>query len=341
MIRARVLPRRRALTLAAGAAGTAGAAIAVARAQSPAVVGSNAPPNTPWEAQWARFAERAEAGGVPVASMTAGQLGSDETILAALRRNRVQIGGFTLAAVTGVVPELALLTMPYLFADEDEAGYVQDTVVGAVFAPLLREQGLEFLQLTASGWSGIYAKRPVRVPADLRGRKFRSSPTVAHRAFLDAAGADVVPIGLADVIPALETGLVDGGVMVLSYYGPAVSDAARYFTRTRHYYEGGLVLANAAWFDRLDEAQQAALRAAYDTPAQSRAIVRAAEAEILRRLTAKGVTVIEPTPEEHAAWVAATSPAAERLVRDIGGQAADVKARLVAARDAYRATRRN
>ncbi|MDX2221925.1 MAG: TRAP transporter substrate-binding protein [Rhodospirillaceae bacterium] len=310
-----------------------------ARAQAPAVVGSNAPPNTPWEAQWTRFAQRAEAGGVPVSSMTAGQLGSDETILAALRRNRVQVGGFTLAAVTGVVPELALLTMPYLFANEDEAAYVQDTVVGEIFAPLLRAQGLAYLQLTASGWSGIYAKRPVRVPADIKGRKFRSSPTLAHRAFLDAAGADVVPIGLADVIPALETGLVDGGVMVLSYYGPAVSDAAKFFTRTRHYYEGGLVLANAGWFDRLGPAQQAALRAAYDTPAESRAVVRAAEADILAKLAAKGATVIEPTPDEHAAWVAATVSAADRLVRDIGGQAADVRARLVAARDAYRAKR--
>jgi TRAP-type C4-dicarboxylate transport system substrate-binding protein len=331
----RAMRRRAVLGLAA-----AGAWAARAGAQSPAVVGSNAPPNTPWEAQGARFARRAEAGGVPVSSMTGGQLGSDETILAGLRRNRVQIGGFTLAAVTGVVPELALLTMPYLFETEDEAGHVQDTVVGEIFAPLLRAQGLEYLQLTASGWSGIYAKRPIRLPADIKGRRFRSSPTLAHRAFLDAAGADVVPIGLADVIPALETGLVDGGVMVLSYYGPAVSDSARFFTRTRHYYEGGLVLANAAWFDRLDPGQQAALRAAYDTPAQSRALVREAEAVILKELAAKGATVIEPTAEEHAAWVAATASAADRLVREIGGQAGEVRARLVAARDAYRARTR-
>lgn len=321
-------PTRRAFLAVAAATPAAG--------RSPAIVGSNAPPNTPWERQWQRFAENADKAGVPVEMMTGGELGSDEGIIAALRRNRVQIGGFTLAAMANVVPEFALLTIPYFFASAEEAAYVQDTTALTVFEPLLREKGLAFLQWTNSGWAGLFSMTPVRTPGQIKGRKYRAAPAIAHRVFLEAVGADVVPLGLADLIPSLQTGMVEGGVITLSYYGPTFSETARSFTNTLHYPEGGVIAANATWFADLTSAEQTAMRAAFGDIAVLRQEIADIEKSMTASLRAKGVTVLDLTDTEHAQWAAATSGIADRLVADIGGRAPEVLAGLVAARAAFR-----
>jgi len=305
-------------------------------ARAPAVVGSNAPPNTPWERQWKRFAENAAQAGVPVEMMVGGELGGDEGILAALRRNRVQVGGFTLAAMANVVPEFALLTIPYFFASAEEAAYVQDTTALTVFEPLLREKGLAFLQWTNSGWAGLFSTSPIRDPAQLKGHKYRAAPAIAHRVFLEAVGADVVPIGLADLIPALQTGMVEGGVITLSYYGPTFADTAPYFTNTRHYPEAGLVAANADWFSSLTPTEQAAMRNAFGDIAVVRVEIADTEREMTASLRQRGVTILDLSDDERARWADATSSIAERLVREIGGQASAVLAGMTAARDAFR-----
>jgi TRAP-type C4-dicarboxylate transport system substrate-binding protein len=300
-------------------------------AAEPALVGANAPPNTPFEKQWKRFAANAGQAGVPVKLMTSGELGGDEGILASLRRNRIQVGGFTLAAMANVVPEFALLTIPYLFDSAAEAAYVQDITALTVFEPLLREKGLSFLQWTDSGWAGVFSLAPIRVPADVRGKKLRAAPAIAHRTFLEVIGADVVPLGTADIIPSLQTGLIVGGVTTTSYYGPAFSDMARFFTRTRHYPEGGAVVANGAWFGGLSAEQQVAMRRAFGAPAQVRAEIAEADAEISRNLTATGVTFIDLTEGERTEWVEASRAVEEQLVTALGGKAPQV---LIALKDA-------
>lgn len=307
-----------------------------ALARTPAVVGSNAPPNTPWERQWKRFAENATNAGVPVEMMTGGELGSDEGIIAALRRNRVQVGGFTLAAMANVVPEFALLTIPYFFASAEEAAYVQDTTALTVFEPLMREKGLAFLQWTNSGWAGVFSMSPVRTPDQIKGRKFRAAPAIAHRVFLESVGADVVPLGLADVIPALQTGLVEGGVITLPYYGPTFSETARFFTATQHYPEAGVIAANAGWFADLTLSEQVAMRGAFGDIAIVRAEIAETERVMAESLRAKGVTILDLTAAEHAQWASATSTIADRLVATISGRAPEVLAGLTAARDAFR-----
>ncbi len=314
----------------------AGAIAGPASARAPAIVGSNAPPNTPWERQWQRFARNATAAGIPVEMLTGGELGSDEGIIAALRRNRVQIGGFTLAAMANVVPEFALLTIPYYFASAAEAAYVQDSTSLTVFEPLLRAKGLAFLQWTNSGWAGLFTMTPVRTPDQLRGRKYRAAPAIAHRIFLEEVGADVVPLGLADLIPSLQAGMVEGGVITLSYYGPTVSETARYFTNTRHYPEAGVVAANAAWFSELSGVEQSDLRGAFGAIDQVRAEIADAEDGFARALRAKGISIIELEPQEHQAWIDATKPIERKLVSLIGGAAEEVLGAMNKARLAYR-----
>ncbi|MCB2106137.1 MAG: TRAP transporter substrate-binding protein [Rhodobacteraceae bacterium] len=317
------LPRRHVL---AGAAGLA-AALPTSSHAAPvhARITAQALVDSVWDQQWDAFkANISRHDDIAVEYFIRGETGNEEQMLTALRRNRVQIGGITMWGLAGIIPEAAVPMVPFLFDSRDEVDFVFDNYLVAPFTEMLRENGLTFLLWSEVGWSNLYAKRAVLTLDDIKGMKVRGSPNFAAQAFLQSVGADSVPLGIADIAPALQTGLVDGGLSSLTFFYYGFRTFATDVTQLHQSYDQGVQIANAAWWDSMSAAQQRAFREAFVPIDRARAQLRALEDEILEKLKLEGIRVHALTPEQRSAWAEATRPVHAQVIANIGGRAQEI-----------------
>ncbi|MDX2222954.1 MAG: TRAP transporter substrate-binding protein DctP [Rhodospirillaceae bacterium] len=304
------------------AGGAALLAATPATANVTAKITAQALKNSVWDQQWDAFkANMARRPDIAVEYYIRGEIGNEEQMLTALRRDRVQVGGITMWGLAGIIPEAAVPMVPFLFDSVAEVDFVFDNFLAEPFDALLRAKGLKFLLWSEVGWSNLYARKPVVEVADIAGLKLRGSPNFAAQAFLRSVGADSVPLGIADIAPALQTGLVDGGLSSLTFFYYGLREFATDLTQLHQCYDQGVQVANAEWWDTLSADQQGALAAAFVPIEQARRELRDLEANLLRNLKQGGMRIHTLSAEQRAAWKAATAPVHAEVLAAIGGQA--------------------
>jgi TRAP-type C4-dicarboxylate transport system substrate-binding protein len=280
------------------------------------------------ERNWRRFEQNVNAWAPEfrLKMLIRGEGGPEETQFSNLRRGRVQIVGGSLAGAAAIVPELAVLQAPYLFESQAEADYVMDEVLLEPFRRIFAEQGLRLIQWLDIGWVNLYARKPILTPADARGARLRAASSVASQEFVAAIGGDLITLPFPDILPALQTGLIDGGVTTITMYSlSGLATEAPHYVLTEHSYDVGLLLANRPWFDRLTPHDRDVFMQAFGSAGQARSDARAAVGELFARLeSVGGVTVHRPDPEQRRAWAEAARPAHEAIVRKAGGRSREI-----------------
>ena len=220
------------------------------------------------------------------------------------------------------MPELSILLAPFLFETDEEADFVMDTFLFDPYAELLADRGLTLVKWEDGGWHNIYARKPLTVPHDLHSYRLRSSATGATRLFLSALGADVVVLDFGDIVSALETGLVDGGVTTsVMYRVTGLYEDAPHYTLTRHAFSPGALLANKAWFESTPVDIRDVIVQAHGTPDQGRRMVRAELEESEAFVRTAGSTIHELSVTQRQLWSDAATPVTKQLVASVGGHA--------------------
>lgn len=282
---------------------------------------------TPWDGFWQQFKAHLDAccaNELDTRLLIRAEAGSEEVMLSGLLRNRGQFGGFTLGGLATVVPELSVILSPFLFTSEAEVDFVMDQYLFDFFDRKFEEKGLVMIGWTEVGWLNVYAKQPIRVPADLgRGRKLRSQASEASQIFVTSIGGDLLQLPFADVIPALQTGLIAGGEASFVLYAFAgIASEAGHYTLTQHAYDTGILVANREWFTSLPAHLQREVRAAYPPAAAMRATVRGVADQVIARMDANpDINIIRPTADDLAQWRQATAGNAARIIDRVGGEA--------------------
>ena len=84
--------------------------------------------------------------------------------------------------------------------------------------------------------------KPIKSPADLRGKKMRSQESFVHLEMWKAFGASAVPIATTEVLTALQTGTVDGFDQA-TLYAIAASwyKSIKFFTVSNHIYQPAII----------------------------------------------------------------------------------------------------
>lgn len=297
-------------------------------------------PGTPWHDMWVRFGEAADELPEPrirVQLFVLSQFGPEENMIANLRRNRAQIAGLSLQGASQVVPELNLLLAPFLFESQEELDFILDNYLLEAYSELLEEQGLTIVQWADVGWTHLYARQPRLSPSDLRGLRLRTSRASGARVFGRVLEANQIVLPFTDVIPSLQTGLIDGGQSGVGMYALAgIASEAPHLMLTAHSYDAGLIVANARWWQGLDDAVRDQVRQTLDPVDQTRRDVRDLIARLEGGLRANpNVTVHDLNPQQQSEWRAASAGATELLVEQIGGRAAEIYERIQAGKAAF------
>lgn len=298
-------------------------------AASPQVItiGGTATPNTPGAAMWLNFKRDAEAaadGALEMRPLIYGQLGSEEQLLSGLRRGRIQFANLSAQVTSTLVPELSLLYIPYLFEDEDEADYVYDDFLTDIYSELLADVGLHLVTWYEIGFHSVYGRERILTPADASGRRFRVSASLNARLFAEAIGADLIPLGYGEIVPSLQTGLIDAGENSISLYArTGISSEAPYLTLTRHVFGVSVIVADLKWWQQQDEEMRTILTENFPSIGESRAATRAQDEKDLAdpELAIQWQAL---TPEQRAEWQEATVDVAGRLLDQIGGRSREI-----------------
>ncbi|NND53961.1 MAG: TRAP transporter substrate-binding protein [Gammaproteobacteria bacterium] len=303
----------------------------------PVTIAGTTFPNTMGERHWLGFAEQVEANtGLPLRLLIYGQLGSEDQLVSGLRRGRVQFANLSAMAASTVVPETALLYAPFLFDNEAESDFVYDEYLTPLYRELLAEKGLHLVSWYEIGFIHVYGKQPLLSPDDMPGRRFRVGAGPAARLFGKAIGADVIPLGFADVVASLQTGLIESGENSVSLYArTGIAGEAPHLTLTAHSFGVSVIVASKAWWDGLSAAEQAAVTAAWPSAQAVRAEVRAESAADLAAGSELGITVHPLTPAERARWREITAPVTQQLIATIGGRSAEIHEVIQRGREAF------
>jgi len=239
-----------------------------------------------------------------------------------------------------VVPELGILMSPYLFDSLDEVDFTMDKYLLEAFDKLFAAKGLVLLSWAEVGWTSLYASTPLLSPADTAGLKLRSSNALASQLLVQSIGADMIPLTFADIMPSLQTGLIQGGESGAIFYAlTGLPREAPYLTLTRHAFDTGMYLANRDWYLGLSAAAQQHLASSLMPAASFRQLLRSYEARILAAPQNYGIELLQPTPQQLLQWRNATMDNRNQLAELIGGSSEQVLRLLQQAKQDFSARR--
>ena len=208
------------------------------------------------------------------------------------------------------VPELELAALPFLFSDTSAARAAMDGPLGqAATARIEADTNFRILGYFENGFRHVSNNvRPVHTPADLKGLTIRVLGIQART--FELLGADPQTISLAAAILALEAGTLDGQENPFENtvtYGPYLYQ--RFHTATFHSYLSRPIFVHGPSFDTWSEDLQTEMRAAVqDAVILQRELHDKAEVDSQAIIRETGGEIVELTPEQREAFVAAVAP---------------------------------
>lgn len=301
---------------------------------------SVAPEGTPWIDSMARYeasVETASGDAVDVQLFPSGQLGDEIQSVQQVRRGRIEGAFVSAPSLSTLIPELGMIEAPFLWVSPEELDYVMDNYLFDALVPLFEAKDMILVEVMDVGWIHILSEPPVVMPGDAKGLKPRAVQTKTSMGFWEALGANPVALPFTDVLPSLQTGLVNGtDNELVSIFFAEFYKAAQNLTLTFHSYQLGAVVISKSWFDGLTSEQQAMIRQSPDGErARSRAEVRGLQDWILGQLEEGGVAIHRLSPDQTAAWQAALVDFNTGLAAELGGSSTEFGALIAQGKAAF------
>lgn len=278
--------------------------------------------------------ERTSGGQVKVRVYAGGAQGSEGEMIRKLGIGQLQAAALSNVGLHDVVTEPQALSAPLLFRGEAELACTFDRVKPALEAAFQRK-GLVVLQWSLVGPVSFFCTSPVRTPAELAQKKlfaWEGDPGTVEA--WRRAGFQPVVLSSTDLVPALQTGMIDcvGNV-------PLYALTAHLFERARYlvdlqwsFLTGATVIRRDAWEKIPAELRPRLLESARRLSARVDGEVQRLNADAVEAMRKLGLQVV---PVDPAAW----RPALERSWPALRGPVvpAPFFDEVVAARDACRA----
>lgn len=138
-----------------------------------------------------------------------GVMGNDKSVLRKIRIGQLQGGVIVSGGLAEVYPDIALYNIPFVFRSYKEADYVRERM-DPVLLKGLEEHGFVSFGFSEGGFAYLMSKQSVRSLDDLKGRKvWVPEDDRISRIAIEAVGVTPIPLPITDVLPGLQTGLVD------------------------------------------------------------------------------------------------------------------------------------
>ena len=301
-------------------------ATGLASAQTELKFASSAPPTSPWAKQIDRTAADVAAetkGAVKITPFYASQLGSENDAIAQISRGRIDMGSFTTNSVALQVPELALIQLPFFFANQPQRDCVLDNHLQKHAVEALAKKNLVFLNWGEVGSVHLPGKKSYATPADVKGIKVGVVANKMTADFWRAMGANPIPTTVAEATSSSQTGLIDTYPTPFAFYVPSgLNKVLPVMTKLPIWESSGITLINKGVYDKLP----ADVKAAFDAGVRKmpvstlRAEIRGVDTALTNAHKQAGGTVVEATAEQRAEWSKGLAPVWTAIAKDVGAE---------------------
>jgi C4-dicarboxylate-binding protein DctP len=163
--------------------------------------------------------EKATKGRVEVKVFTRGQLGSPSAQVQGLQLGTIEAFMAPIDFFAGIDPRAGIFSIPFLFKNREQAGQVvHDPAVYTEALDLLDSKGIVGGMIVGLADGKYIARQPLKRLADFDGKKLRVNATDAERERMKRLGATAIPMGLAEMVTSLQSGVIDGTMSGISIH---------------------------------------------------------------------------------------------------------------------------
>ncbi|MCX4240979.1 TRAP transporter substrate-binding protein [Paraliomyxa miuraensis] len=266
---------------------------------------SLAPKGSSWAKAFeavARMVKEESGGEMVVKTYLGGTMGDEPAMVRKVRTGQLDAVAVTNVGLGEIDKQLLMLQMPLLFKNYDQLDRVRK-VMKPKFDALLASAGFIAGGDGDVGFAYLFSNSPIKVPSDVKNTKmwvWQSDPV--SKEIMKVAGVNAVPLDVPDVLPSLQTGVIDAfanspyGAIALQWYTKAAYITNLKLSMTI----GGTVIGKKSWDALPPEFQKILQDASMSVHDKLLSRIRSDNKKAISALTDKGITVVEP--EDFAAW---------------------------------------
>jgi len=243
-----------------------------------------------------------------------------EDILWLVEDGILSLGYQSSSYLTDRVPALGMVDLPFIFDSNEKARGAMDGELGRVLTRKIEEQmNYHIAGYFENGFRQVSNRlRPIHLPADMKGMTIRVLPSKIQARTFELLGATPLIMDLTEAIQRVKAGTLDAQenpFFNTVTYG--VDKYHRFHSVTNHFYLSRPIFINRTQFDAWPNELKAEMTAAvHDAVAFQRELHIKEELDAAATIKKGGGEIIELTPKEHAAFVAAVQPL-HREARDL------------------------
>jgi TRAP-type C4-dicarboxylate transport system substrate-binding protein len=251
--------------------------------------------------QW----RKAPGGGVLLTVYPDGAMGSEEDMVRRMRLGQLQAALVTTSGLSEIEPGVAgLQSMPKVYRTLEELDLIAQKMQ-PMLEKRMEAKGFIVLFWSDTGFVRFFSKQPVVTPDDLRKAKlFVAASRPAEADIYRFVGCHPVPLEVADILPSLQTGLIDCVCMP-----PSIALALQLDGITPNMLDmnwvplvGAAVITKKTWDTIPPETQEVMRTSAREAGKLIKADGRRENIESIEAMRKRGLKVHTLSPELDAEW---------------------------------------
>ena len=245
---------------------------------------------------------------------------NDDQVLEAMLQGDVQLAAPSLSKFEQFTKVFRIFDLPFMFKNVAAVDEFQNSETGQAMKESMTRRGLLGLGFWHNGMKQMSANKPLILPTDAAGLKFRVQPSDVIKAQMEAIGVSPQAMAFSEVYGALQQGVVDGQENTWSnIYGQKFFEVQDGTTETNHGIIDYMVVTSVDWLDSLDPAVRDQFLTILKEVTESRnAEVGNVDAQARQAILDTGAVIRELNAEQRQAWVDAMLPVWAKFVGDVG-----------------------
>ncbi len=245
-------------------------------------------------------------GGVSLTIYPDGTMGSEADMVRRMKLGQLQAGMVTTTGLSEIEPAVAgLQSMPMAFRTLEEVDYVGEKLQ-PILEKRLAEKGFVVLFWSDTGWVRFFSKQPVVSPDDLKKTKlFVAANRPSEENIYRSAGCNPVPLEVTDILPNLQTGLINAVPLP-----PSIALAIQVDNAAPNMLDlnwvplvGAAIVTKKTWDSIPPEGRDALRKAAVEAGKLIKADGRREGMESVEAMRKRGLKVNLITPAIEAQWL--------------------------------------